>query len=226
MNKDNCLIDWREIDHILLDMDGTLLDRWFDDYFWEELVPKEYAKKNRLTFEMAREELLGRYRLYLGELAWTDLDFWTRELDMDIAGLKEGASCMIGLDPTAIEFLIYLRGLKKSITLVTNAHWKTIEIKLKKTRIDDHLDRIISAFDIGMPKERVLFWKRLEDLIGFKRERTLLIDDNEDVLRAAREYGLRFLLQKAKASSKAPMNPSKDFEFITEFRGLIALGPS
>ena len=29
---------WHEIDWVLLDMDGTLLDKHFDDYFWETLV--------------------------------------------------------------------------------------------------------------------------------------------------------------------------------------------
>ncbi|HLF85893.1 MAG TPA: HAD-IA family hydrolase [Nitrospiria bacterium] len=221
MIRNNSLVDWREIDHILLDMDGTLLDKEFDDYFWEELVPLEYAKKHALPFERAREELLSRYRQYLGELAWTDLDFWSRELDIDIPRLKEDASCLIGLDPTAIDFLQFLKGLKKSVSLVTNAHWKTIEIKLRKTNIDEHLDRIISAFDIGMPKEKVLFWERLRQRIGFEKEKTLLIDDNEDVLRSAREYGLRYILQKAQTSIKDPSQSTTDFNSITDFSGLM-----
>ena len=31
---------WQEVDWVLLDMDGTLLDKHFDDYFWETLVPR------------------------------------------------------------------------------------------------------------------------------------------------------------------------------------------
>lgn len=222
MSIDNSIIDWREIDHILLDMDGTLLDRGFDNYFWEELVPLEYAKKHDMPFEKAREELLSNYRQYLGELAWTDLDFWSRELDIDIPRLKEDASYLIGLDPTAIDFLQFLKGLKKSVSLVTNAHWKTIEIKLRKTNIDKHLDRIISAFDIGMPKEKLLFWERLRQRIGFEKERSLFIDDNKDVLRAARDYGLRYILLKAQAGIKAPSQSTGDFKYITDFSGLMA----
>lgn len=221
MAIDNSIIDWREIDHVLLDMDGTLLDRGFDDYFWKELVPLEYAKKHALPFEKAREELRSHYRQYLGELAWTDLDFWSRELDIDIPRLKEDASYLIGLDPTAIDFLQFLKGLNKSVSLVTNAHWKTIEIKLRKTNIDEHLDRIISAFDIGMPKEKLLFWERLRQRIGFEKERTLFIDDNEDVLRSAREYGLRYILLKTQASLKGPPQSTRDFESITDFNGLM-----
>jgi 5'-nucleotidase len=32
--------DWREIDTVLLDMDGTLLDLEFDSHFWLSLVPQ------------------------------------------------------------------------------------------------------------------------------------------------------------------------------------------
>ncbi len=39
---------WQEITWVLLDMDGTLLDKHFDDYFWETLVPQEYARRQGL----------------------------------------------------------------------------------------------------------------------------------------------------------------------------------
>lgn len=31
-------IAWQEVDTVLLDMDGTLLDLAFDNYFWQKLV--------------------------------------------------------------------------------------------------------------------------------------------------------------------------------------------
>lgn len=33
------MIAWKEIDTVLLDMDGTLLDLNFDNHFWKEFVP-------------------------------------------------------------------------------------------------------------------------------------------------------------------------------------------
>ncbi len=32
--------DWRSFDTILLDMDGTILDLAYDNYYWRELVPR------------------------------------------------------------------------------------------------------------------------------------------------------------------------------------------
>lgn len=33
-------IAWQEVDTVLLDMDGTLTDLAFDNYFWQTLVPE------------------------------------------------------------------------------------------------------------------------------------------------------------------------------------------
>ena len=78
-----------DIGYVLLDMDGTLLDKYFDDFFWEQLVPEKYAEKHAMTFGRSKEELGGKYRFHEGTLNWTDLDFWSRELNLDIPALKE-----------------------------------------------------------------------------------------------------------------------------------------
>ena len=64
-------VDWSQIDDVLLDMDGTLLDRHFDNFFFEEELPRRYAVKQALTFEEARDRLMTMYRSVEGELAWT-----------------------------------------------------------------------------------------------------------------------------------------------------------
>lgn len=38
-------IAWQDVDTVLLDMDGTLLDLAFDNYFWQKLVPETYGAK-------------------------------------------------------------------------------------------------------------------------------------------------------------------------------------
>lgn len=41
-------IDWQAVDTVLLDMDGTLLDLAFDNYFWQKLVPETYGEQQDL----------------------------------------------------------------------------------------------------------------------------------------------------------------------------------
>ena len=43
------MIDWSQIDTVLLDMDGTLLDLRFDNHFWLELVPRRFAEMHGIS---------------------------------------------------------------------------------------------------------------------------------------------------------------------------------
>ncbi|MEW8046495.1 MAG: haloacid dehalogenase, partial [Candidatus Thiodiazotropha sp.] len=83
------MIDWNQIDIVMLDMDGTLLDLHFDNHFWLEHVPSRYAEAKGIPLEQARDELLARYKSVEGTLEWYCVDHWSRELELDIALLKE-----------------------------------------------------------------------------------------------------------------------------------------
>jgi FMN phosphatase YigB (HAD superfamily) len=46
-------LDWDQIDTVLLDLDGTLLDLGFDNDFWLDFIPAVYAAAQALTVEQA-----------------------------------------------------------------------------------------------------------------------------------------------------------------------------
>ena len=50
-------LPWNSIDTVLLDMDGTLLDLHFDNYFWAEYIPICYAEKQQLSLNESRQKL-------------------------------------------------------------------------------------------------------------------------------------------------------------------------
>ena len=107
------MIPLKDIKYVLLDMDGTLLDKYFDDYFWEHLVPERYAEKHSISFGRAKEELLTKYKVHEGTLNWTDIDFWSTELGLDIPALKEQIKHLIDVHPHVIEFLAALTEAQK-----------------------------------------------------------------------------------------------------------------
>ena len=212
---------WQEIVWVLLDMDGTLLDKHFDDYFWETLVPQEYARRQGLPLAEAREMVFARYRREEGTLNWTDIDFWSLELDLDIPALKEGIRHLIEVHPDAEEFLQFLRQKGKKIALVTNAHYKTLDLKMNHTGLLGYFDEVISSFDLGVPKEEAGFWQILKDRLGFSPDQAVLVDDNAEVLAAARHFGLKYLFFKAKSSSQTGPAAHPDFPSIETFHELM-----
>jgi putative hydrolase of the HAD superfamily len=217
------LIPLKEIRYVLLDMDGTLLDKYFDDYFWEHLLPEKYAEKKNISFGKAKETLLNKYRIHEGTLNWTDIDFWSREVDIDIPALKEQIHHLIEVHPHVEDFLQMLRRHRKKVFLVTNAHYKVLDIKLRKTEIGKYFDAAITSFEMGHPKEMLAFWEKAQKKLGFDTETTLFIDDTEAVLRTAKKFGIRYILYKAYASSKAQKGCSVHFPAIEDFRQLMFL---
>ena len=214
-------VDWQEIDTVLLDMDGTLLDKYFDDYFWEEHIPEVYARQNNISIFTAEEELLAKYKEVEGNLQWTDLDFWSEKLDLDIEKLKEEVNHMINVHPYVPEFLDYCRSLGKKIMLVTNAHPKTLKIKMKKTKLQDYFDEIVCADEIGLAKEQDGFWQKLSEKYGFDKERTLLADDNDAVLKSGEKFGIKKLVYVSKSSTMLPVCHSKTYPSIIFFKELM-----
>jgi len=209
------------IKFVLLDMDGTLLDKYFDDYFWEHLVPEKYAERHGITFGRAKDELMEKYKRHEGTLNWTDIDFWSAELDLDIPALKEQIKHLIEVHPHVEDFLIKLKRYRKSVFLITNAHFKVLDLKLKETNIGRYFDACITSFEIGCPKEDLLFWERAAARLGFDREHTLFIDDTEEILRTAKRYGIKYTLYKVKGNSKEGAKRSWEFPMITDFLLLL-----
>lgn len=206
-------------------MDGTLLDKYFDDFFWEHLLPEKYAEKNNITFGRAKEELMKKYKAHEGTLNWTDIDFWSKEVDIDVPALKEQIKHLIEVHPHVEDFLKMLKHHKKKIFLVTNAHYKVLDMKLKKTQIGKFFNSAVTSFEIGYPKERLEFWERLQKQLGFDKEKTLFIDDTEAVLKTARRFGIKYILYKTYASSKSKVKKgiSSEFQVIEDFRELMVL---
>jgi HAD superfamily hydrolase (TIGR01509 family) len=213
-----------EIKHVLLDMDGTLLDKYFDDYFWEHLVPEKYAERFGITFGKAKDELMKKYKHHEGTLNWTDIDFWSRELDLDIPALKEQIKHLIEVHPHVEDFLGMLKRHRKKVFIVTNAHFKVLDLKLRKTEIGRHFDACITSFEMGHPKEDIRFWEKAQERLGFERERTLFVDDTEEILKTARTFGIRYIVFKARATSKRRPKTSKEFPTIHDFRELCHEG--
>lgn len=215
------IIDWNRIETVLLDMDGTILDRHFDDHFWLEHVPQRWAVNNHTTVEYAKKHLYDLFRSQENTLNWTDLDYWSDRLKLDIPLLKREIEHLIAVHPHVVEFLLFLKQHNKKVWLVTNAHSKTLDLKMRTTRIGPYFDGIISAHQVGLPKEDDRFWGKLQDFISYDPELTMLAEDSETNLATAERFGIRYLIYISRYSSRITPQASERFQTIEYFNRLL-----
>ncbi len=215
------IIDWKKIDTVLLDMDGTLLDLNFDNHFWKEFVPLNFAKKQGLSIDIAKQQLQPRFKSMEGKLEWYCLDYWSEVLELDIAGLKAEVSGLIAVLPHVTEFLEKIHGSSKRVFLVTNAHRDSLNLKMEKTCLQAFFDGIISSHDLGFPKEHPDFWRLLQQQQQFQNPTTMMVDDSLPVLNAARQFGIGYLISISRPDSQQPKKEITAYPAIEDFRELM-----
>lgn len=211
------MLDWGRIDTVLLDMDGTLLDLHFDNHFWQVYVPEKYAEHHGLSQAEAHDECFRRYHAKAGSLDWYCVDYWTEALNLDIARLKEELAHLIQVHPDVPEFLSGAKAAGKRVALVTNAHHKSLGLKMSRTGLAGHFDAIHSSHSFGLAKEAPAFWGALRQVEPFDPERTLLADDSLPVLRSAAGYGIRHLLAIRQPDTRQPPKDTGEFPAIQRF---------
>jgi HAD superfamily hydrolase (TIGR01509 family) len=214
-------IDWRSYETILLDMDGTILDLAFDNYFWRELVPRCLARARQITREQAKQELFATYLSKEGSLDWYCLDYWTAELGLDIKQLKSASSQRIRFLPGAREFLIELSAHRRRVFLVTNAHKYTLQIKKGVAGLERYFHDFVTAHDFGSPKEHADFWPAVRAHLDFDPASTLFVDDSVPVLDAAARFGIAGVVAVTQPDSGLPVKRADNYQAVSAIADLL-----
>lgn len=200
-------IDWSNVDRVLLDMDGTLLDLSYDNYFWQTLVPQRYAEINGLTVEQAREMLAPRFAEVRHTLAWYCIDYWSKLTGLNMAAMKHETRQRIGVLPGTLRFLEAVKASGRPLWLATNAHADSWRLKLDCTGIGIHFEQVICSHDYGHPKEDLRFWEALHARHPFDPARALFVDDSMPVLSTAQAFGIGQVIGIRKPDSLLPERP-------------------
>lgn len=215
-------LPWRDIDTVLLDMDGTLLDLRFDNWFWQEHIPELWGAARGLSAAAAREALAPAFRATMGTLAWYCIDHWSATLGLDVHTLKDGVREEVRWLPGAEEFLVALRAAGKRTVLVTNAHPGTLAVKERALGFLHRLDAAHSTHPFGAPKEDPRFWPALQAAEPFDPARTLFVDDSLPMLQAATAFGIRHVRAVRCPDSGRPAKETGEWPAVDRVGELLA----
>ncbi|SEA87135.1 GMP/IMP nucleotidase [Alkalimonas amylolytica] len=216
------MLNWDQIDTVLLDMDGTLLDLHFDNYFWLEHLPRRWAELTDRSVEQAKAELRAEYAELTGKLEWYCLDYWGKRLQLPITELKREVMDKIRMRDDVPAFLSALKDSGRHIVLVTNAHPDSLSLKIEHTDLAKYIEQLISTHEFGVTKESWALWQKLQDRLGFDPERTLFVDDSLPILQAAQEFGIRHLLAVANPDSQQALRTIEQYPAISDYHQLLA----
>ena len=187
-------VDWTEIDYVLLDMDGTLLDLAFDNDFWGHRIHEKYASIHDISIEQTVAKFEPLFKSVASTLNWYSTDFWSQQYGYSIIEHSRAYAGEIRWLPIAKEFLHALRDSDVRSTIVTNAHPDIVRLKHEITGITDLVDRTISSHLLGHAKESPNFWRELQAELKFRPASTLFFDDSPAVLSAAIDFGIELSL--------------------------------
>lgn len=212
---------WKDIHTVLLDMDGTLLDLHFDNHFWLEHMPKKLMEKHGMSLLAAKEMMAIETEQVMGTLSWYCLDFWADKLDVDIMGAKREMEHLISIREDSLPFINALKTSGRDVILVTNAHPDSLSLKVEHTRLDNHIDQLISTHEFAVTKESQVLWQKLQVKLGFNPQHTLFVDDSLGILKAAQDFGIKHLLAVSNPDSQQPVRDISEFPSIQDYRYLL-----
>ena len=188
-------IDWRSIDDVLLDMDGTLLDLHYDATFWLNNVHSIVANLTGEPEHVIQERFHRELKRHEGTLAWYCTDYWADFFGIDLIEAKQQLAHLIRFRPHAEQFLNVLNSLPLRTLIATNAHPDVIQLKLNVVPLEDMVDGIVSSHQYGVAKEHPDFWRALFDEYAINPDRALFMDDSSKVLDAADRAGVREVVE-------------------------------
>ena len=178
--------------YYLIDLDGVILDTSYDNYFWQKYIPLVYAQKKSISEKDAINITHTLFNYKKKSKDWYDVVYWSNILDIDIIKekKKEENMLLISLKEGSLEILSKLKSLNKKLFLVTNAHRKTLDVKLSKYKLSKYFDQLVCSHELGYVKEDIQFWHLLRNKLSIDYNECVLVEDTFDNILSAHHAGL------------------------------------
>lgn len=181
---------------VIFDMDGVLIEakEWHYDALNKAL--------NLFGYNISRHEHLTSYD---GLPTARKLHMLTVERDLPIAlhsfinEMKQAYTMEIvhtRCKPTFVHqyALSSLKRLGYKLAVASNSIRNTIEVMMDKANLDQYLDLKLSNEDVSRPKPAPDIYIKAIQTLGFKPDECLIVEDNENGIKAAMASGAHVLV--------------------------------
>ena len=181
----------KDIDCMLVDMDGVILDNTYDNNFWQNQIPGVISKNKNISFEDAQRLAVQIFNYKKNTKDWYDVDYWSNMLNVDIESEKRSSISFdrIQVYEGVTETLNKLKDNFRLI-LITNAHRKTLNIKLEKYDLNPYFENMICAHELHYVKENIQLWYMLKSRFELDYTKTLLIEDTMNNIKVGLSAGI------------------------------------
>jgi putative hydrolase of the HAD superfamily len=181
----------KDIDCMLVDMDGVILDNTYDNNFWQNQIPGVISNNKNISFEDAKRLAVQIFNYKKNTKDWYDVDYWSNMLNVDIEAEKRSSISFdrIQLYEGVTKTLNKLKDNFRLI-LITNAHRKTLNIKLEKYDLSPYFENMICAHELHYVKENIQLWYMLKSRFKLDYTKTLLIEDTINNIKVGLSAGI------------------------------------
>lgn len=159
-----------------LDLQGTLSDARFSDYFWLEFLPKKYSDKFDVSLEEAKKVLKQEFKEYgVDDIRYYDDKYWSNYLGFDTSLELDLFSVRPKINDELYRLILSFALPKIIISTTTDLF---IKYELQE-RIKD-FDKVYSCVDyFNVGGKSVDVFKKVCDDLGVKPNEVLHIGDNK-----------------------------------------------
>lgn len=180
------------IKYLSLDLQGTLSDSKFSDYYWLEILPKKYSEYFNVSVIEAKKVLKEKFKEYgVYNILYYDDKYWSDYLKFNTIYELEKSKIKPEINKELYEFVSSIKLPKIIISTTTNLF---INYELKnKINIFDKIYSCVDCFEIG-GKTKELYEKICNDL-NIEPEEMLHIGDNKLMdIENAEKAGIKTIL--------------------------------
>lgn len=187
-----------EIEGVVFDLDGTLVDSNIDFYEMKRglisLLEKEKVPEELLCWELTIAEIMENARRYLDDGETENEDLWS-SIEYSFKAVEMKSLKEIDVINGVSELLAWIVGSGYGVGILTRASREYAERALAVTDIDHLIDHMICRDDYPWyeAKPDPIAMRRLTSLLGTSPEHCLMVGDHHLDLQCALASGARFI---------------------------------